>query len=142
MTKVLKPTYNSYGDLIMPRANTKIDTMLQHIRAEYTPEPFTAARMAAMNREYRRFIDKGIQVLFTYTPRNRSSLTEDSTPENRQALDQLLREQLSVPVISSMEDSLMSGIYFYVVDSHLSSEGVRLHTSQVIEDLSAWLDTE
>lgn len=137
-----EPTYNPYGDLIIPRANTKIDMMLQHVRAAYTPEPFTAGRIAAMNCEYQRFIDKGIQVLFTYTPRNRSSLTEDSTAENRSALDKLLREQLLAPVISDMEDSLMSGIYFYVIDSHLSSEGVRLHTSQVIEDLAAWLSTE
>lgn len=133
------PTYNQYGDFIMLRANNKMDVMLKFVRPEYTPAPFTDARLDSLNAAYQRFLDRGIQVLFTYTPRNRSSISEDSTPENRRALDRLLRERLCVPVISDIEDSLMSGVYFFVIDSHLSSEGVRLHTLQIIDDLRPWL---
>ena len=133
------PTYNQYGDFIMLRANNKMDVMLKFVRPEYTPAPFTDARLDSLNAVYQRFLDKGVQVLFTYTPRNRSSISEDSTPENRKALDRLLREKLCVPVISDIEDSLMSGVYFFVIDSHLSSEGVRLHTLQIIDDLRPWL---
>ncbi len=133
------PTYNEYGDFIMPRANNKVDIMLKYVRAEYTPAPFTQERLDSLNAEYRKFLDAGVQVLFTYTPRNRSSISEDSTPENRMALEALLKEKLCVPVISRMEDSLISGVYFFVIDSHLSSEGVRLHTLQIIRDLEPWL---
>ena len=98
--------------------------------------------MDSLNAAYQRFLDRGIQVLFTYTPRNRSSISEDSTPENRKALDRLLRERLCVPVISGIEDSLMSGVYFFVIDSHLSSEGVRLHTLQIIDDLRPYLQAQ
>ena len=134
------PTYNQVGDLILPREGSKIDVMLQHIRAEYTPAALPPERIARINQEYQRYLDRGIRVLFTYTPRNRSSLTGNSTPENRAALDRLLRDSLCVPVISRIEDSLMSGVYFYLIDSHLSSEGVRLHTLQIIEDLAPWLE--
>ncbi len=133
------PTYNQYGDFIMPRANTKMDVMLKHVRAEYTPVPFTKERIGRINGEYQRFLDRGIRVLFTYTPRNRSSISEDSTPENRRALEQYLKDQLCVPVISRLDDSLMSGVYFFVIDSHLSNEGARLFTLHIIEDLKPWL---
>ena len=133
------PTYNKYGDIITLRANNKVDIMLKFVRADYTPAPFTDARLDSLNREYQRYLDKGIRVLFTYTPRNRSSITEESTPEKRAALHRLLKERLCVPVISRIEDSLMSGVYFFVIDSHLSNEGVRLHTLQIMEDLKPWL---
>ncbi len=134
------PTYNEYGDIITLRANNKVDIMLKYVRADYTAASFPAARLESLNREYRRFLDRGIRVLFTYTPRNRSSITEESTPENRAALHRLLKESLCVPVISNIEDSLMSGEFFFVIDSHLSNEGVRLHTLQIIEDLKPWLN--
>ena len=41
-------------------------------------------------------------------------------------------------MISGIETSLMPGRYFWLIDSHLSTEGARLHTAQVIEDLSAY----
>lgn len=134
-------TYNQYGDFSMPRDGCKIDVMLQHIRADYTTAPFTKERLAALNAVYQRYLEKGVQPLFTYTPRNRSSLTEDSTPANRAALAGLLRETLCVPIITGLEDSLMSGTYFYLIDSHLSSEGVRLHTRRIVKALEPWLET-
>ena len=75
----------------------------------------------------------------TYTPRNRNSLTPESTPEARRALHRYLKEHLCVPVISDIEDSLYSGVCFYLIDSHLSSEGAALRTRQVVQDLRPWL---
>ena len=135
----MRDTYNEYGDLILHRPNGKHDELLQHMRAAYTPAPFTAERLAALNREYQRFLTQGIDVLFTYSPRNQSSLTPESTPEARAALDALLRDTLCVPVISGIEESLYSGVYFYLIDSHLSSEGVQIRTERVIQNLQPWL---
>ncbi len=136
------PTYNQYGDFIMPRPNSEADGMLRFFRAAYTPAIFTDRRLDGLNAAYRRFLGKGVQVLFTYAPRNRSSISEDSTPENRKALDRLLRERLCAPVISRIEDSLISGIYFFGTDSHLSSEGAKLHTQRIIEDLRPYLNRD
>ncbi len=134
------PTYNQYGDFIMLRADSEADVMLKFFRAEYTPAIFTDQRLDGLNAAYRRFLDRGIRVLFAYAPRNRSSISEDSTPETREALDSLLRERLCVPVISDIEDSLISGVLFFSIDSLLSSEGAQLHTQRIIEDLRPYLN--
>lgn len=134
------PTYNQYGDLILPRPNGDRDERLRHNIADYTTENITPEYVDSLNRVYDTFLDQGIQVYFTYTPRNRRSLTERSTLEARQALHAYLAEHLCVPVISELEDSLYSGIYFYLIDSHLSSEGTSLRTRQVIEDLRRRVD--
>ncbi len=132
-------TYNAYGDYTLKRPNSRDDVLLQHMRANYTVDSFPPERIEAMNAEYRRFLADGITVLFTYTPRNRSSLTEASTPERRAELDALLRDTLCVPVITPIEDSLYSGVYFYIVDSHLSDEGVAIRHKQLVPALAPYL---
>lgn len=136
--RYLFSTYNVYGDFILPRPNGQRDEML-HTRAEYTPAPFQPDVLEALNAQYRKFREDGITVLFTYTPRNRSSLTEGSLPAEREALDGLLRQTLCVPVISELEASLYPGTYFYLIDSHLSTEGAKIFTRRIIGELAPWL---
>ena len=47
-----------------------------------------------------------------------------------------------MPVISEIEDSLVSGTYLYGTDNHLSTEGVALRTRQIIRDLKAQMEQE
>jgi hypothetical protein len=84
-------------------------------------------------------LDKGVQVYFTYAPRNRLAVSEDSTPQARRELDAWLRENLCVPVLGDMEDSLVSGTYLYGTDNHLSTQGVELRTAEIIAALAARL---
>ena len=91
---------------------------------------------------YRRFLDRGVRVYFTYAPRNRLAVSADSTRPARAELDAWLRENLCVPVISDIEDSLVSGTYLCGTDNHLSTEGVALRTRQIIQDLKARLEQE
>ena len=135
-------TYNKYGDLILPRPNGNRDECLRHNIADYTVQSFPEGTTESLNGVYRRFTDKGINVYFTYTPRNHASLTEESTAKAIRQLDAYLRENISVPIISEIEDSLYSGIYFYLIDSHLSSEGAEIRTERVISDLGKWLGCE
>lgn len=132
-------TYNEYGDYVLIRPNEEKDEMHRQIPADYTIGSFTPQAISSLNAMYRTFLDMGVAVYFTYAPRNRSSLTERSTPEAIAALDSYLRENLCVPVISSIRDSLYSGIYFYVIDNHLSSEGVSLYMQHILRDLAAVL---
>lgn len=133
------PTYDQYGDLILPRPNGDQDERLRHNIADYTTDNIPPEYVERLNGVYRTFLDRGVAVYFTYTPRNRHSLTEGSTPAARRALHEYLTAGLCVPVISDIEDSLYSGVYFYLIDSHLSSEGAALRTKQVIEDLRPWI---
>ncbi|PWJ79175.1 UNVERIFIED_CONTAM: leucine rich repeat (LRR) protein [Murimonas intestini] len=136
------PTYNEYGDYILKRPNSERDEMHRMIPADYTTDTITARRIKALDWQLAHFTEKGVTVLFTYTPRNRSSLTEKSTPERIRETETLLKQSLSVPVISHIEESLYSGIYFYEIDNHLSDEGVVLRTDRLIADLAEWLGSE
>ncbi len=133
-------TYNAYGDFVLPRPNGGTDERLRHNIADYTVSSFPMETIQSLNAALTPFVEKGVTVLFTYTPRNVNSLTEASTPEARQVLDEWLRENLSVPVISEIEDSLLPGRYFWLIDSHTSTEGARIRTERVIEDLRTWMD--
>lgn len=136
------PTYNEYGDYILERPNSESDEMHRIIPADYTTDNITRERLQALNKELARFTEKGVDVVFTYAPRNRSSLTETSTKERMDETEKLLRETLAIPVISEMEDYFYSGIYFYKIDNHLSTEGAQMRTEQIIDDLNIWMEGE
>ncbi len=133
------PTYNEYGDYTLKRPNSEKDEMHRIIPADYTTNTITIELIEALDRELKCFKEKGVDVLFTYAPRNRSSLTENSTRERIEETEAILRRTLSVPVISDIEDSLYSGIYFYEIDNHLSDEGAVLRTDRLIADMKEWI---
>lgn len=132
-------TYNAEGDLILPRDGSAEDVLLQSYRADYSVDAFPVALIDRLNSAYQPFLEKGVRVCFSYTPRNWSSLTETSTPEARAALHAHLQTHLCVPVISGIEDYLYPATEFYLIDSHLSTHGVQLRTEQIIRDLQAWM---
>lgn len=129
-------TYNVQGDLILPRQGGTEDVLLQSFRADYTADAFPSALIDRLNAAYQPFLRKGVRVYFSYTPRNWSSLTEGSTKEARAALHQHLCDHLAVPVISDIEDYLFPATDFYLIDSHLTTQGVQVRTERIIRDLS------
>ena len=128
-------TYNQYGDFILPRPLGDTDERLRHNIADYTANSFPPETVQCLNAALAPFTEKGVSVYFTYTPRNVNSLTEESTLENRAALHEHLKAGLSVPVISEIEDSLLPGRYFWLIDSHTGDEGAIIRTRRVIRDL-------
>ncbi len=134
------PTYNRYGDYILYRENNADGKNFGVKRAYYNADHIRPADWQGLNNMYDSFTAKGISVYFTYSPRSRTSLSPDSTPASIAALDALLRERLHVPVISSVDSSLMDPLYFFATDNHLSTEGVQIHTRQVIESLRRALE--
>ncbi len=135
-------TYNIYGDLTLPRKGSSEDVLLQRGLADYTKEAFSLETIECLNAAYQPFLKKGVRVYFSYTPRNWSSLTEGSTPQARAELHAHLKAHLCVPLISEIEEYLYPGTYFYLIDSHLSSEGVILRTQSIIGDIKAQLERE
>ena len=134
------PTYNRFGDYTLPRQGAEKDEMLQSFRANYTLNAFPEETVEALNRVYREFEGLGVKVLYAYAPRNHSALTEESTPEKRAELDVYLREKLCVPVVLGMEESLYPATLFYLIDNHLSDEGVRLHMQHLLPGLREALE--
>lgn len=137
-TPVNRPSYNEYGDYVVYRPNARTEAPLYGFPVEYTVSAFPKERFIhPLNQMYRRFLNKGVAVYFTYSPRNSQAISESSTPQRRAELDAYLRSELCVPVISELEDSLWSGIYLYGTDNHLSTEGVEIHTRRFIPQLRA-----
>lgn len=134
------PSYNQYGDYCLYRPNAADDAPVYGLAVEYTTHGLPAEQFVTpLNAMCRRFLDKGVQVFFTYAPRNSQALSDNSTPEARAELDQSLRQNLCVPVLGTVEDSLWPGRYLYGTDNHLSTEGATLRTRQVLNWLKVWL---
>lgn len=130
------PSYNEYGDYVVYRPNAVSALPVYGTPVHYTVTAFPKETyIEPLNRMYQLFLDKGVTVYYTYSPRNSLAVSEASTPEARAELDRYLRENLSVPIITELEDSLWSGVYLYGTDNHLSTEGTALHTQRVIAAL-------
>lgn len=137
------PSYNAYGDYILYRPNAETEAPVYGLPVEYTVSAYPRETFVEpLNEMYARFLERGVRVYFTYAPRNRLAISEESTPEARAELDEYFRGNLIVPVISSLEDSLWSGVYLYGTDNHLSTEGAALRTERIIDDIQAQLARE
>lgn len=137
------PSYNIYGDYIVYRPNPASKFPVYGMPVPYTVAAFPEDPfIISINRMYQRFLDAGVHVYYTYSPRNIMALSEASTPEARAELDSYLREKLCVPIISEIEDSLWSGTYLYGTDNHLSTEGVTIHTQRLIPLIQAQMEID
>lgn len=130
------PSYNEYGDYILYRPDAASDQPVYGLEVGYTTADFPLELyILPVNAVYRRFLDRGVHVYFTYAPRNRYALTPESTPAARAQLHRFFQEELAVPVISQLEDSLWPGTLLYGTDNHLSTQGVRLRTERILAEL-------
>lgn len=135
-------SYNEYGDYILYRPNSDSDEPIYGLGVEYTVAAFPASFIESLNQTYARFLQNGITVYFTYAPRNRLAISEESTEAELENLHAHLQETLCVPVISELEDSLYPGRYLYGTDNHLSTEGVEIRTKQIITDLQKQMERD
>lgn len=140
---VKEESYNEHGDYILYRPNAESAEPVYGLPVEYTIASFPKENyFSKANGIYQRFLDKGIYVYLTYSPRNKYAVSEDSTKEERARLHEYLKEQLIIPVISDMEESLYPGTFLYGTDNHLSTEGVRIRTERIIADLHRQMDAD
>ena len=133
-------SYNRQGDYILHRPSNTDRKLFGIKRAFYNESHIREEDWLGLNRVYDRFQALGARVFFTYSPRSERSISPDSDSASRKALEEAFRERLNVPVISSMEDSLMDAFYFYGTDNHLTTEGAAIHTKAVIADLQRALE--
>lgn len=133
-------SYNRQGDYILHRPSNTDRKLFGIKRAFYNESHIRQEDWLGLNRVYDRFQALGARVFFTYSPRSERSISPDSDSASRKALEEAFRERLNVPVISSMEDSLMDAFYFYGTDNHLTTEGAAIHTKAVIADLQRALE--
>ena len=135
-TPVPTPSYNKYGDYCLYRPDAEEDAPVYGLAVPYTKAAYPQAQyIDPYNEMCRRFLDKGVQVYFTWSPRNREALSAESTPEARAELEAYLRETLIVPMLLPLEESLVPGRLLYGTDNHLSTNGCAQRTARVIAAL-------
>lgn len=134
--------YNEYLDFSLDRIGEVESGRIYQPEIDYTVTRFTDELFDRYNTFYDSYTTKDVQVLYTYAPRNIDSLTKESTLENRKALETLLNQRIHLPIISSMEDSFYPAYDFYKIDDHLTSQGARIRTEKVIQDLKPYLSRE
>ena len=131
--------YNEYMDFSLDRKGDVLSGRIYQPEIDYTVSRFTDELFDRYNSFYDSYTAKDVKVLYTYAPRNIDSLTKESTIENRRELERLLNDRIHLPIISSMEDSFYPAYDFYKIDDHLTSEGARMRTEKIIEDLRRYL---
>ena len=133
---VTTPSYNEYGDYILYRPNAESEEPVYGLGVNYTKAALPKSQFIdPFNRVMETFLKRNVKVFFTYSPRNLLALSPESTEEARAELHEYLCQNLAVPVISDIEESLYTGTYLYGTDNHLSTEGVTIRTERVIRDL-------
>ena len=134
------PSYNRQGDYIVYRPDADSDDAVYGLLVDYTADAFSeAAFIEPINAEYQKFLDKSVKVFFTYAPRNSQCISEESNAEALAQLDEYFSQELIVPVLGTVEESLYQGHYMSGTDNHLSTKGVQIRTDRFIEELEASL---
>lgn len=133
------PTYNVYGDMTLIRPNHETDTRIMQPLCDYTSDAISQEHFASLNAYYAELEQMGLDIYFSYAPKNIRCLTSDSTEEEIARLDEVVKENIDVSVISDIFDYLYQGYYFYLVDNHLSDEGVGMRMESIIADLSPYI---
>ena len=135
-TPVDTPSYNAYGDYILYRPDAEDDAPIYGLAVPYTRAAYPYAQyLEPYNAMCQRFLDMGVRMFFTWSPRNRLAVSAESTPEELEAFERYVTEGITIPVLLPQSEALVSGPYLYGTDNHLSTNGVALHTARVIAAL-------
>ncbi len=128
---------DEYGCVPFLRDETK-DTLTDQVRLD--PTYVDEAGMAALERQYRRYEDRGVQVYVTFACVNMDALPPEQQG-NAQLLDELVRQavaQMEGPVlISRLEDYLYTQEDFYDTNYHLRTVQTQENTARWLRDLQS-----
>ena len=133
--KVSSPSYNKYGDYVVYRKNNEELKSFGVKRAFYNKKYFLKEYLDNFNNCFDLLRNRKVSLYYDYSPRMDISISDDSNKETVDELDSYLKENIEMQFISSASISLMSPLYFYGTDNHLSTEGVNIRTKRVINEL-------
>ncbi len=82
----------------------------------------------------------GAKSYFSFPSLNKHALAGAAKKENRRtAYENYIRDNLHITVISTIEDYIFNGRYMSGTNYHLSSEGTKIRTDRLIDDIRAQL---
>lgn len=124
--------FNDFGDL-----ETHLDAPQHYETHELFPDdvPFQEESIEVLNKFNEYVLQQGARVLLTWPPLVREEF--ETHTDKIWLLDQRLRKDVAIPIISKPEDYIFEMPYMYDTAYHLRREGRRIRTLQLVEDLEA-----
>ena len=136
-------TFNHYGDYIGDRTTEHGDVSLNDYTYLIDMTILNRESLENRNKKYQLFNEKGCKILFSFAPMNLHGLPEGEEREQKPALfEKYFRDYEAISyytVISTIDDYLLPGRYFYDLDYHLNEEGAQIRTERLIRDLKEFI---
>ena len=132
---VANHSYNRYGDYIVYRRNNEERRVYGVVPAIFNKTHFSVEMIDNFNNAFSALKNKGVKLIYDYSPRSDLSISEDSSIQSAIELDEYLKANIDMAFISNAEESIIDAYYFYGTDNHLSTEGVGIRTKKVIRTL-------
>lgn len=130
-----RSAFNEYGDNVYPRI------VAGEENAPYLWHPaVNSICMNRINKFYKYCKKKGATVVIAGYPI--ISGLPDFSIDEYQNFQEDLKKSAACPVISDFMDYVFDKKYFYAGALHMTNEGARLRTEQLIKDLKAFLKTK
>ena len=130
--------YNSYGDIALERKTPGEDKSYSNGEYYFNTELLTEQSFARLCSFYDHLQAKGVRVLFSFAPINKTPLNTEERIADAYKFEEFYRqrsENNGYSVISSVDDYMYSGEYFFDSDYHLNDLGAALRTERLINDL-------
>ena len=129
-----RDAFNKYGDIALTRVGSDI-------KFDYTvyQSDINDVTIDRINRLNRYLNERGATLLIAGYPIGNGINTVDA--ENFVAFQNNLADKVDCPVISNYVDYMIDYSYFYDTNAHLTTAGVDIRTSQLVEDLLRWEET-
>ncbi|MBE5882526.1 MAG: hypothetical protein E7289_09540 [Lachnospiraceae bacterium] len=129
-----RSAFNEYGDIYYPRPETAGGIDFSAVTINHINET-TAQRLNELNAY---LAERGATMLVAAYP----VAVYEKTPSARQyyEMGREMSEALDCPVISDFRDYMLDKAYFFDAHTHLTDEGTRLRTEQLIRDIQDYMD--
>ncbi len=137
--KTSSSTYNKYGDYILYRENNHERKNFGIRRAFFNKKYFSDEMLDSFEKGYSVISEKGAKVLYFYSPRMSTSLSEDSSDESVKELGEYLETNIDMPFLNTINDCLLDPLYFYGTDNHLSTDGANIRSKEFVKSLKTYL---
>lgn len=131
---------NDYGDYFTYKKAKGVDYVKSPGAVNFTLSYIKEANTERLNAVAAKIREKGGQLLLSFAPSNRNSLTGDSLRKStRESYVNRLTSLLDYPCITDVERMLLPGNWFYDSDWHLCTEKSITRAEMLAEDVAAYL---
>ncbi len=129
-----RSAFNAYGDIYYPRPVTEGGIDFSSVTINHINDS-TAQRLNELNRY---LTERGATMVVAAYPI--AVYEKTPSPEEYYEMGREMAESLECPVISDFRDYMLDEAYFYNSHTHLTDEGTRLRTDQLIRDIHDYMD--